>query len=390
MTQDPKMVGSAPVTRHVEICGAGFAGLTAAIALARRGWSVRVHEKGRDLREQGAGIVLWNNTLRILDEFGLTEEINRGSMRPPFYETRMQNKIVSDEHIPGIPWCTMTRTLLHSVLSDAARREGVEIVTGSEVVSANESGTIRLAAGTELKADLVIGADGVGSTVRESLGIHFERHQARDGITRFLVTRRKEDLQKIEPHTEWDNVIDFWNLEPRVLRVLYVPANDRELYIALMAPADDQEGSAVPKIDLDVWTSIHPQLTPVLEEAAKIDGKYFRYQTNRLDRWTRGRVALIGDAAHAMAPALAQGGGCAMMNAYTIAEAASASATADLPDALVEWERVERPFTDRCQTRSQGFADTRGMSQGGQFVGDNNETALYDPTDPRRHDVAAA
>jgi 2-methyl-3-hydroxypyridine 5-carboxylic acid dioxygenase len=308
-------------------------------------------------------------------------------MQPPFYETRMQNRIVSDEDLPGIPWRTMTRPFLHSVLSSAARREGVEIVTGSEVVGAAEDGTLRLADGSEASGDLVIGADGVGSVVRDSLGIRYERHQARDGITRFLVPRCKEALQAIEPDTEWDNVIDFWNLEPRVLRVLYTPANERELYIALMAPADDEEGSAVPTINLAVWTAIHPQLTPVLEEAAKIEGKYFRYQTNRLEQWTRGRVALVGDAAHAMAPALAQGGGCAMMNAYTVAEAASAAAVSDIPDALEEWERLERPYTDRCQTRSQNYADTRGMAKGGQFVGENNETALYDPTDPFRHEV---
>ena len=377
-------MATAGARRHAEVAGAGFAGLTAAIALARRGWSVRVHERGEQLREQGAGIVLWGNSLKILNEFGLIDELYSRSMTPPAYETRMQGETVSVETLDGIWWRTMTRPFLHGVLARAAEREGVEILTGSEVVGATPEGELLTAAGGRFAANLVIGADGVGSAVRDSLGIPYDRQHRRDGISRFLVPRRKADLTKLRPDVNWDHMIDFWNLEPRVLRVLYTPANDEELYIALMAPAADAEGSAVP-INLDVWTEIHPHLRPVLEEATRVEGKYFGYQTTRLDAWTQGRVALVGDAAHAMCPALAQGGGCAMMNAYTVAETATLSDVGDIPESLVSWEAIERQYTDRCQTRSQMYADTRGMSKGNQFQGDVNETTLYDPTDPKRH-----
>ncbi|MET0886372.1 MAG: NAD(P)/FAD-dependent oxidoreductase [Mycetocola sp.] len=374
--------------RHAEISGGGFAGLTAGTALARMGWSVRVHERATDLRTEGAGIVLWNNSLQVIDKLGGSHDLMSRSMTPPAYETRMNNVIQSQEALDGIRWRTLTRPHLYETLLFAAREAGVEVIAGSEVVSATPEGHITFANGDSAEADLIIGADGVGSAVRDSLGVAVKRERSRDGITRFLVPRRKAELQALEPDTEWDNVIDFWNLEPRVLRVLYTPANEDELYIALMSPAADAAGSRVP-IDLDLWTSVFPQLAPVLEDAAKTPGKYYGYQTTRLDSWTHGKVALIGDSAHAMCPALAQGAGTAMQNAWTLAVAATAAEPGELPAALTEWERIERPFTDRAQDRSQWYADTREMAKGNQFVGESVETALYNPTDPYRHEVHA-
>ena len=377
--------------RRAEISGGGFAGLTAASALAQMGWSVRVHERAAELRAEGAGIVLWNNSLQVLDKIGATPDLQARSMTPPAYETRMNNVIQSQETLDGIRWRTMTRPHLHDTLLTAARESGVEIIANSEVTGATPDGTVTFADGSSAEADLVIGADGVGSAVRDSLGIPMKRERSRDGITRFLVPRRKAELQALEPDTEWDNVIDFWNLDPRVLRVLYTPANDEELYIALMSPSADADGSRVP-IDLELWTSVFPQLAPVLQDAAGIQGRYYGYQTTRLDHWTDGHVAVIGDSAHAMCPALAQGAGTAMQNAWTLAVAATAALNAgeDLPAALREWERLERPYTDLAQDKSQWYADTREMAKGNQFTGDSVQTALYNPTDPNRHEVHAA
>ncbi|GAB2780820.1 NAD(P)/FAD-dependent oxidoreductase [Streptomyces chlorus] len=370
--------------RHAEISGAGFAGLTAAAALAQRGWTVRVHEKGKELREQGAGIVLWHNSLQVLKAIGAWDRALADSMVPPFYETRVQGRTVSQEDFSGLPWRTMTRPHLHKTLLETALEAGVEIRTDSEVVSADPRGEVTLASGEMLKADLVVGADGVKSAVRESIGFEQERWKSRDGITRFLVPRCKDELGP----GEWDNVIDFWNLEPRYLRVLYVPCNERELYIALGAPRDDEQGSRTP-IDLDLWTSAFPELTPVLKEAAVADDpKYYGYETTVVSEWSRGRVALVGDSAHAMCPALAQGAGTAMTNAYTLAVAASEAADADFEDALTRWWHTERPITDRVQKRSADYAATRGMSKGNQFDEVNLETAQYDPTDINRHATA--
>ena len=362
-----------------EVAGAGFAGLVAATTLAQQGWDVTLHERGEELRPLGAGIVLWNNSLEVLKAIGAYDSLLPHTMVPPFYETRIHNETQSLEDFDGLPWRTMTRKALHEALEEAARKAGVKVLVNSEVVAADPSGTITLASGKVRHADLVVGADGVTSNVRDSIGFEQERTRSKDGVTRLIVPRMKEELGGQD---EWDNVIDFWNFEPRVLRVLYVPCNDDELYIALMAPIEDEEGSAVP-INYDVWAESHPYLAPVLREAAKIEnGRYDGYQTNVLKNWSNGKVVLVGDSAHAMCPALAQGAGTAMQNAYTMAMAVSADHL-DLPATLQTWEAEEREITDRCQAKSAWYAETRNMSKGNQFTPEVLETAAYNPTEGR-------
>lgn len=376
-------VGAPGNARVAEIAGAGFAGLVAATALAQRGWKVTLHEKGESLRSFGAGILLWNNSIQVLKAIGAFDRLEAKTMAPPFYETRMHNQTRSLEDFDGLPWRTMTRKDLHEALVSVAQESGVDIRVNSPVESADPNGSLTLASGEIRKADLVIGADGVTSRVRDSIGFRQVRTKSEDGVTRLIVPRCKEELGGGD---EWDNVIDFWNLEPRVLRVLYVPCNENELYMALMAPIEDTEGSQVP-IDFEVWSESHPYLAPVLREAAKIvNGRYDGYQTNVLEEWTTGKVAIIGDAAHAMCPALAQGAGTAMANAFTVAVAAT-EATQDIPRALREWQEQERGITDRCQEMSAWYAETRSMAQGNQFTDKVLEAAQYDPTENRMSKV---
>jgi 2-methyl-3-hydroxypyridine 5-carboxylic acid dioxygenase len=362
--------------RHAEVAGGGFAGLATAVALRQRGWTVRVHEKASELRAFGAGIYLWHNGLRALESIGALDEVVANSTRPPIYETRVQNRTVSREKLPGMLFRVMTRQHLHGAILAAARPAGVDIVVDSEVVSADPAGSVTLASGQVLRADLVVGADGVASAVRDSIGFAQDRQTSRDGITRLLVPRLKDQLGP----GEWDNVIDFWNFEPRVLRVLYSPCNEADLYLALMAPSADPEGSQAP-ISLALWAGIFPHLTPVLAAAAQIHGRYDRYQTTVVERWVRGKVALVGDAAHAMCPALAQGAGCAMVNGLRLAMTLEGSS--EVAAGLEAWEAEMRPLTDRCQARSANYAATRGMSKGNQFTPEVLETARYDPIEGR-------
>ena len=124
---------------HAEIAGAGFAGLAAAIALRRRGWTVRVHEKEAELRAFGAGIFIWENGQRALQTIGAYEGVANGAHQAPGYETRRNGVCISFQKINGANRFllqTMTRQHLYSAIIASAEREGIEVVTRSEVAGA--------------------------------------------------------------------------------------------------------------------------------------------------------------------------------------------------------------------------------------------------------------
>ena len=339
---------------HAEIAGGGFAGLVAAAALAQRGWTVRVHERDPELRAFGAGIFVWNNGLRVLGAIGAYDDVVTGAHHVPVYEDRHENQRTTWTEFGSADetrLLTMTRQHLYAAVLSCAEREGVEILTGSEIVDAHPDGRLVDAKGKAHSADLVIGADGVGSKVREAVGLRTRRSTGQHGIIRLLAPPCRDQLEK----DDWHHIIDFWNLEPHGLRILYVPCNDDEVYLAMMSPLGDSRASEMPPRS-DLWEEAFPQLAPVIRSIAS-GGRHDPYETSKIPRWSVGKVAIVGDAAHAMVPSLGQGAGIAMSNALALAVAVDGAQ--DIPAALLDWEARERPMTEHTQDHSARVARER-------------------------------
>ena len=343
---------------HAEIAGAGFSGLTTAIALKQHGWSVRVHKSAPTLRELGAGLFIWDNGLRVLQTIGAYDEVMNGCHLARFYETRRAGKIVARNPFGvdvGCQMVTLTRPHLYNAIVNAAMRAGIEIVTDSEVIAATPEGELKTKNGGRFKSDLIIGADGVKSKVRESLKIQTERKIFSDGVLRVLLDRIDEMRGG-----DWENVIDFWAAPEKSLRVLYVPCSTSEVYLSMMSPITHPTATAVP-VNKDIWCDAVPELAPLIRTIGT-QGRFNPYEMTRARDWSVGRVALVGNSAHAMPPTLGQGVGCAMMNALALAAILDDVIT--IPEGLALWEKNERPMTDATQDKSCKIAETRRLQEG--------------------------
>src|SRR3954464_12210836 len=146
--------------RHAEIGGAGFAGLTAACALAQRGWSVRVHERADRLRTTGAGIYIYENGLRVLEAVGAYAAATHGA---PFAHTREvrddRNRVISVHRWQGSRVFSIVRQTVINALAAAATRSGPKFVPSSVATGASPDGELVLADGRRLDADLIVAAD---------------------------------------------------------------------------------------------------------------------------------------------------------------------------------------------------------------------------------------
>ncbi|MCK8613817.1 FAD-dependent oxidoreductase [Gordonia sp. C13] len=338
---------------HAEIAGAGLSGLVLASALARNGWTVRIHEKTGELREIGAGIYLWENGLRALESIGAYDTVVARAERLDEPTLRDHHgRTLQTEWLRNKRLYTVGRRHLHRSLVDTAMSLGVDIRTESPIAGAESGGTLIGSDGTHYPADLVVGADGVYSRVRESLGLRTKMVDLRDGGGRHLIPRTSDDPVH--------RAIEQWN---GGRRIGVVPCSPEETYVFLCCPADDVAGRRQQPFDPETWIESFPDFRSQLERIPTDgEGRWAPFYDVHVSDWYTGRAALLGDAAHAMSPNLGQAACVAMTNAVALALAIGQSHSIDR--ALRMWESEQRSLSDGVQAYSRiyGRVGTRWPS----------------------------
>jgi len=348
---------------RVAIIGGGIGGLTAAQALRQAGAEVSVFEATPELREIGAGVALGSNAMKVLRALGLEAEVRRVAGHAPsrmvrnWKTGRIVSRISREEETArfGSASAPVHRADLLDVLAESlpgdiatlgARCVGVE--------SAGEVAVARFADGSEVEADVVVGADGIHSTVRESLfGPDAPRFTGK--VCYRSVVRA--DAVRGEPPAR-DNTT--W-LGPHGAIVLY-PLRGGEL-INVVCHHDDEHYRHETWITecerdevLERYAGWHESLLRVFS-AGDPWYKWALYDRDPMPRWTRGRVTLLGDAAHPMLPYLGQGA-CQAIEDGCVLAAAVASAPGDPIEALAAYERSRRPRANQVVLASRA----RGVS----------------------------
>lgn len=331
-------------SRKAIVVGAGIGGLTAALALQKAGFAVEVYEQAPELKEAGAGISLWANAIRALEQLGFGNALRERSVayaRTAILRSdgRTIVEISLDELVQRLRLAdTPVVVVLHraDLLDILTKPLGNTIRLGHRCAGFEIRGervAARFADGTEAEGDLLIGADGIHSSVRAQL--------------------HPGDALRYSGYTAWRAVVKFdsagWGVTESWgagKRFGVVPMSGGSVYwfATQNTPEGGRAAAGGAKQELSElfrgWHEPIPRLISAIEESAILRNDIV--DRDPLRTWGSGPVTLLGDAAHPMTPNLGQGGCQAIEDALALAR--SVSNARNVPEALrnYEFERIRR------------------------------------------------
>ena len=364
------------------VVGGGIGGLAAALALARDGHRVRVLEKAARFAELGAGLQLAPNATRVLRDLGLLDQILAAGVRPR--RLLLRSALTAAELTAldlgepfteryGAPYVVMHRSDLLAILYDACQAAGVGLHPDSDVRAVTDAGGKAAAVtgdGTSHQADAVIAADGLHSGVR---ALFTDDEPVCSG---FAAYRGTAGTGEVTARSELDEVVAW--IGPGLHFVQY-PLRAGQVYnqVAVFRSPKYAADPGLPDGDWGGPDELDQAFAGCCPQVRAATGFLWRdrwwpmYDREPLDRWTRGRIALLGDAAHPMLQYLAQGACQAIEDAAALARAlAACPGAAKAGQALAAYQAERAAHAARVQRTARTWGEIWHVSGVGAVLRD--------------------
>ncbi len=354
-----------PSEKNAIVVGAGIGGLTTGLALVRHGWRVQLLEAASALQEVGAGLQLSPNAMRVLDALGVGEAVRAASFEPEALELRLGRSGRQVFRIPtgeaararwGAPYLHIHRADLIGTLATALEAAAPGQISLNAAVEAytQKAGEVQitLASGDQLAAQLVVGADGIHSKLREQMlgpdAPHFT------GNIAWRATVPLDQLTEPPPPTAC-----VWAGKGRHAVTYRLRGGTLANFVGVVERNDwqqeswSEQGSKADALaDFSNWS---PTITDLIDKA-DTHYRWALFDREPLPRWHDGAIALLGDACHPMLPFMAQGAAMAIEDAWMLA--ACVSGDRSVSAGLADYQARRLPRTAKMQAASRANMKT--------------------------------
>ena len=349
------------------IAGAGLGGLTLANCLIREGFEVHIFEQARELGEVGAGVQISANGARVLHWLGLEDALDAVAFTPERGEVRhwksgevLATRPLGDASVErfGFPYYHLHRADFHQALADALAAAAatsaapVTLRLGQKVASVAQTETkitVATETGTEIEGDVLVGCDGIHSTVRDALfGADQPRFTGCVAWRATVPTERLPDGHVRPVASNWighgGHFVHYYLRGGALVNCVGVTEQDSWVAESWSAKGDKAQF----KTDFTDW---HDDLH-VLIDNTDACFRWGLFDREPLPQWSKGRATLLGDACHPMLPFMAQGAVMSIEDAYTLCQCLAAGRD-DVSAALKRYETLRRERTAQVQQMSR-------------------------------------
>ncbi|MCU1736492.1 MULTISPECIES: FAD-dependent monooxygenase [unclassified Pseudomonas] len=348
-------------TQKIAIVGAGLGGAAAATLLQQAGFDVSIYEQAPEFSRLGAGIHMGPNIMKIFRRMGIEQQLDQMGSHPDHWFSRdgMSGDYLS--RIPlgefarkeyGASYVTVHRGDLHALQMSTIKPGTLHFNKRLEKIE-DTGDQVRLSFtdGTTASADIVIGADGINSKIREELLGHEAPLYSGWVAHRALITRDK--LARYD--LNFEDCIKWWS-EDRHMMVYYTTGKRDEYYYVTGVPHPelDFEGPFVDSSREEMFEAFqgyHPTVQALIESTDSVT-KWPLRNRNPLPLWSRGRLVLLGDACHPMKPHMAQGAGMAIEDAAMLTRCLQETGLSDHRTAFELYEANRKERASRVQAVS--------------------------------------